>query len=144
MVVSISVFLLESIQRCIQNSVTHLRRSFLLKYSTVNVNYFRRNLHLRCLTGFWIPLSLIHKLYHNNSKTKYDTDIKLQQETTHNEKHLMTSYLILWFLPNFELSWTQNLSEYTIVYCSSYLISFYLDKTKNWTLNAVPFPLFWS
>ena len=39
----------------IQNPVRHLRWLFLRKQLTVNgLNCFRKTLHLRCLTGFWI------------------------------------------------------------------------------------------
>ena len=40
------------VQRHNQNTVAHLRRSF------SGVNYFCKNLHLRCSTGFWIHCNL--------------------------------------------------------------------------------------
>ena len=41
-------FLGRTIERRVQNPVKHLRWSFLLA-----VNYFRKNINLRCWTGFW-------------------------------------------------------------------------------------------
>ena len=43
------------LQRGIQNPVKHVRWSFLLNA----VNYFRKKLRLRCLTGFWILLWVV-------------------------------------------------------------------------------------
>ena len=43
-------------QKRLQNLVKHLRWSSLPKKQLSVVNYIRRKLHLRCLTGFWILL----------------------------------------------------------------------------------------
>ena len=42
--------------RCSWKSVKHLRRSVWRKYLATknNLNYFRKTLHLKCLTRFWI------------------------------------------------------------------------------------------
>ena len=39
---------------CIENSAKHQWWSYLRKQWTVESRYFRRQLHLRCLTRFWI------------------------------------------------------------------------------------------
>ena len=46
-------------QRYIQNPVKHLRWSSLQIYLTVN--YLRKTVHLRCLTGSWIRLWFSHQ-----------------------------------------------------------------------------------
>ena len=67
------------VQRRIQNPVKHLRWSVLRKQFAVN--YFRKNLHVGCLTGFRFLNTLLKTTIDCNVKPMQNNSNRIQAET---------------------------------------------------------------
>ena len=90
--------LLGTSQKCIENSVKHLRWSMLRKFLTTFARYICKGLHIRCLTGFWIRLCIpIQYKYTLNLKTR---EVEMNRFWKFNSKFFGAKTIFLVYRPN--------------------------------------------